>query len=96
MAEASLDARAQTLSHYKRNLPNILTPTQLISTSSAKMTVDSFRLNLLPVWMTELPFGGREHLILINGQNGTVASDLPEKKKDASGLTEWLKDLIEE
>jgi len=96
MAEASLDARAQTLSHYKRDLPNLLTPTQLISTSSAKMTVDSFRLNLLPVWITELPFGGREHLILINGQNGTVASDLPEKKKESSGLTEWLKDLIEE
>ena len=60
------------------------------------MTIDSFRLNLLPVWMTELPFGGREHLVLINGQNGTVASDLPGKKKESSGLMEWLKDLIEE
>jgi hypothetical protein len=96
MAEASLDARAQTLSHYKRDLPNLLTPVQLISTSSAKMTVDSFRLNLLPVWMTELPFGGREHLVLINGQNGTVTSDLPDKKSESTGLMEWLKDLIEE
>ena len=96
MAEASLDARAQTLSRYKRDLPNLLIPTQLISTSSARMTVESFRLNLLPVWMTELPFGGRQHLVLINGQNGAVASDLPEKKKESSGLMEWLKDLIEE
>ena len=61
------------------------------------MTVESFRLNLLPVWMTELPFGGREHLVLINGQNGTVASDLPEKKKEKSGgLLEWLGNLLEE
>ena len=96
MAEASLDARAQTLSRYKRDLPNLLTPVQLTSTSSAKMTVDSFRLNLLPVWMTELHFAGREHLILVNGQNGRVASDLPEKKKEGSGLMDWLKDLIEE
>jgi len=96
MAEASLDARAQTLSRYKRDLPNVLTPMQLLSTSSAKMTVDSFRLNLLPAWMTELPFGGREHLVLVNGQNGTVASDLPEKKKEGNGLMDWLKDLIEE
>src|SRR5215208_3939573 len=96
MAEASLDARAQTLSRYKDDLPNLLTPVQLTSTSSAKMTVDSFRLNLLPVWMTELHFGGREHLVLVNGQNGTVASDLPEKKKEGSGLMDWLKDLIEE
>ncbi len=48
MAEASLDARAQTLSYYKRDLPNVLMPTQLISTSSAKMTVKSFRLNSAP------------------------------------------------
>ncbi len=96
MAEASLDARAQSLARYKRDLPNLLTPIHLMSTSSAKMTVDSFRLNLLPVWMTEIAFGRRQHLILINGQNGTVASDVPEKKKESSGLMEWLGDLLEE
>ena len=96
MAEASLDARGQTFKRYKNDLPNLLTPIRLISTSSAKMTVESFRLNLLPVWMTELPFSGREHLVLINGQKGTVASDLPEKKPESMGLMDWLKDLIEE
>jgi hypothetical protein len=96
MAEASLDARAQSLSRYKRDLPTLLAPVQLISTSSANMTVESFRLNLLPVWMTELPFGGREHLVLINGLNGTVKSDLPEKSKESRGLFEWLGDLLEE
>jgi hypothetical protein len=96
MAEASLDARAQTLSRYKGDLPNLLTPIRLVSTSSAKMTVDSFRLNLLPVWMIEIAFDGRQHLVLINGQNGTVASDLSQKKKESGGLMEWLKDLIEE
>jgi hypothetical protein len=60
------------------------------------MTVESFRLNLLPVWMTELPFGGREHLVLVNGQNGTVASDLPEKKQETKGLMEWLGELLGE
>ena len=94
MAEASLDARAQSFSRYKRDLPNLITPIQLISTSSAKMTVDSFRLNLLPVWVTEVPFGGREHLILINGQNGTVANDLPERKQESTGLMDWLGDLL--
>ena len=94
MAEASLDARSQTFKHYKDDLPNLLTPMQLISASSAKMTVDSFRLNLLPVWMTELFFGGRQHLVLINGQNGTVASDLPEKKEKTGGLLDYLSDLL--
>jgi len=92
MAEASLDARAQGLSRYKRDLPDLLMPAQILSTSSAKMTVESFRLNLLPVWLTEIPFGGRPHLLLINGQNGIVASDLPEK---SGGLIEYLADLLD-
>jgi len=96
MAEASLDARVQSLARYKNDLPNLLSPMQIISTSSANMTVESFRLNLLPVWMTELPFGGREHLVLINGMNGTVKSDLPEKQHKSGGLMEWLGDLLED
>lgn len=97
MAEASLDARSQSFARYKRDLPGLLAPVRILSTSSADMTVDSFRLNLLPVWMTELPFGGRQHLILINGQNGAVASDLPEGKKEKSGgLREWLGELLDE
>lgn len=94
MAEASLDARSRSFTHYKNDLPNILTITQLISTSSVNMTVESFRLNLLPVWITELSFGGRQHLVLINGWNGTVASDLPDKSNKSGGLFEFLSDLL--
>ncbi|MEW6083580.1 MAG: hypothetical protein AB1607_03195 [Chloroflexota bacterium] len=93
MAEASLDARVQALARYKRDLPVLIAPVQLISTSSSNMTVESFRLVLLPVWMTELPFDRREHLVLINGWNGTVKCDLPDK--ESGGLMEWLGDLIE-
>ncbi|HEX2997722.1 MAG TPA: hypothetical protein VHP14_23065 [Anaerolineales bacterium] len=95
MAEASLDARAQTLTRYKRELPTILPDVQILSTSSADMTVESFRLNLLPVWMTEIPFGGRLHLLLINGQNGAVASDLVEKSHQPDTLMDYLADLLE-
>jgi hypothetical protein len=94
MAEASLDARAQGLARYKRDLPTLLESVKLVSASSARMTVDSFRLTLLPVWMTELPFGGRAHLVLINGMNGEVRSDLPETKEKPGGLLEFLSDLL--
>jgi tetratricopeptide (TPR) repeat protein len=93
MAEASLDARAQALARYKRDLPAALDPIQLTSTSSAGMTVESFRLTLLPVWMTEFPFDGREHLVLINGWNGEVRSDLPDR--ESGGLMDFLSDLLE-
>jgi hypothetical protein len=80
MAEASLEARAQSLAHYKHDLPNLLAPINIISTSSSNMTVESFRLNLVPVWLTKIHLHSGEHLVLINGQNGRVASDLSEKK----------------
>lgn len=96
MAEASLDARSQAFRHYKKDLPNLLFPVQIISTGSSNMSIESFRLNLLPVWMTELPFSGRQHLVLINGQHGTVASDLPEEKPESTGFMGWLGDLLGE
>jgi hypothetical protein len=96
MAEASIEARAQGFSRYKRDLPNLLSPINIISTSSSKMTVESFRLNLLPVWMSEIQFGGGEHLVLINGQRGTLASDSPEKKNESNRFMDWLGNLLED
>jgi hypothetical protein len=96
MAEASLDARGQAYAKYKEELPYKLSPIRIVHSSSASMAIDSFKLVLLPVWMTELPFDGREHLVLINGGNGVVASDLPDKKTKKGGLMDWLGDLLEE
>lgn len=95
LAEASLDARGQAYAKYKDDLPRLLPDTRIIHSSSAKMAIDSFKLVLLPVWMTELPFGGREHLVLINGANGEVRSDLPEKREKPVRLMDWLGDLLE-
>lgn len=44
--------------------------------------------------MTELPFDGRNHLVLINGQSGVVASDLPEDDEKQGGLFDFLADLL--
>jgi len=96
MAEASLDARGQAYAKYKEELPYRPGSMRLVHSSSAKMAIESFKLVLLPVWMIELPFGGREHLVLINGQNGVVASDLPDKKAKKGGLMDWLGDLLDE
>lgn len=98
MADASLDARSQAFKEIKKRMPHLLNDITLVRTSSAGILVESFKLVLLPVWMTELPFGGREHLVLINGQTGIVASDLPEKEKEEEpgGLLGFLGDLLGE
>ena len=94
MADASLDARSQAFKQYKDRLPNLLGGITVTRTSSAGMLVESFKLVLLPVWMTELPFEGRNHLVLINGQSGIVASDLPEDDDEPGGLFDFLADLL--
>jgi hypothetical protein len=88
MADASLDARSQAYRQLKRDLPARLGGVNIVHISSAGIMVSSFKLNLLPVWMTEIPFDGREHLLLINGQSGIVASDLPESLGLLSGFKE--------
>lgn len=99
MAEASLDARAQTLARYRRELPDLLSPMRIISTSSANMMVESFRLILLPVWITEIYFKGRNQLLLINGQTGRSEFDFVERaeksRKKSGGLMDYLADLLE-
>lgn len=100
MADASLDARSQVYKKYKRDLPHLINNANIVHTSSANLSIDSFKLNLLPVWMTELPFDGREHLVLINGQNGVVSSDISDKtQKDEDengGLFGFLADLLDD
>jgi hypothetical protein len=98
MADASLDARSQVYARYQKEIPLLISGMKIIHTSSANLVIESFKLNLLPVWMTEIPFDGREHLLLINGQNGVLASDLRnEGQGDGSkkgGLLDFLSDLL--
>jgi hypothetical protein len=55
--------------------------------------------------MTEITFDGRNHLVLINGQSGNVASDIndkvenpikPDKTEKPVGLLEFLGNLIDD
>ena len=99
MADASLDARSQAYAKYKRELPHLINNANIVHMASANLVVESFKLNLLPVWMTELPFDGRGHLVLINGQSGVVASDIEDmaqKQEEAEngGLMGFLSDLL--
>ena len=101
MADASLDARSQAYAKYKRELPYLINRSDIVHMSSANLVVESFKLNLLPVWMTELPFNGREHLVLINGQSGVVSSDVTgtaqtQEETENGGLMGFLSDLLDD
>lgn len=95
MSDASLVARSRAYARLKRKLPGEIDSLYNLQTSSASIVIESFKLVLVPVWITEVPTNGKEMLVLINGQNGVVQGDLPalgKKPKRENGLFDWLDD----
>jgi ribosomal protein S27AE len=72
MSDASLEARSQAFAYFKEDLPTELLQLNNLHLSSANMAVESFKLVLIPVWLTEIPLAGQKRSILINGQNGKI------------------------
>jgi len=94
MADASLDAREQAYARYKRIIPARIPDLYNLRTTSEGLMIESFKLVLVPVWITEIPFDGKGYTLLVNGQNGLVEGDTPAKPK--AGLLEWLKDILDD
>ena len=94
MADASLDARSRAYTQLKRNLPGEIASLFNLKTSSASLTIESFKLVLLPVWITESPSNNQKVSVLINGQNGVIQGNTPSRPK--SGLLDWLEDLLDD
>ena len=97
MADASLDARSRAYSKLKRKLPGEIASLLNLKTSSASLAIESFKLVLVPVWITAIPVDGKELLVLINGQNGVVQGDTPaQQKKSKNSLFDWLEELLDD
>jgi hypothetical protein len=77
MSDASLEARSQVARQTMEQLRPQFSYLENLNLSSAGMTVESFKLVLLPVWITEIHFNGETHSVLINGQNGRIVGDTP-------------------
>jgi predicted RNA-binding Zn-ribbon protein involved in translation (DUF1610 family) len=75
MADASLEARSRAYARLQNDLPHLLGSVKITHTSSANIVIESFKLVLLPVWMNEIFYDGRLHLVLINGQSGIVKGE---------------------
>ena len=90
MADASLSARKIALDQQKNSveyrIPN--QATNLILDSS-RMLVESYRLILLPVWLSYFILEDHKYHLIINGQTGQVTAELPQQ-----GIKGWLKGLF--
>ena len=85
VADAALSAREMVVNREREQIQRgILSPIHGLFLNTAQLTVDSYKMLLLPVWIGQ--FGQAERLqpVLVNGQNGQVFGDLP-------GIVSWFK-----
>ena len=77
LSTAALEARSRAYKSEKKKLKRIFYNLSNLRTSSANMAITSYKLLLLPVWITTYPYEDKNYLVLINGQNAEVLGELP-------------------
>lgn len=90
IGDASLTARSIVLAGEKEAIPSQYErPITDLSVNSSAMTVDTYKLILLPVWFTTYRVENETYQVAINGQNGHVNGQHP-----VQGLSDWISDIF--
>ena len=89
MSDASLEARRIAVEQVRGLIHGEFGHVQDLGYSSSAIMVDSFKLALVPVWMTEITAHDQTGRVIINGLTGAVHSELSER-----GLAGWLGDML--
>ncbi len=97
LGDASLEARSRAYKSYKEKVRRQYSHLSNFRTSSADMAVDSYKLLMLPIWITTYPFDGKEYHVFINGETGAVEGELPKsakKPRKKNKFIDWLNEEI--
>ena len=89
MSDASLDARQQAVQQTKQQIKAQKGHLNDLTYSASNISILSFKLILIPVWVTEYPFDGNNYTVLINGIDGSAHGETP-----ARGALGWLGNLF--
>jgi len=89
MAEASLDARQKASHLIERRIISKDGMLENLKYSTAELFVESFKLTLVPVWVSAYYLQTKKYKVLINGHSGEVQAELPRR-----GISGWLKEKL--
>jgi len=98
VGDASLAARGEVLKLKRREaLEQVQRQGDVrdVRFSSAGMVVESYKLLLLPVWITHYRYRARQYSIVVNGQTGAVRGESPGQQKSTAGIGDWLKRFLQ-
>lgn len=90
-AEASLEARQAALDGERQGiLASIEVPYDHLKIDTSSLLVESYRLILVPFWLSSYSVGNERYPLIVNGQTCTVLGERPEKS-----FGQWLASLFE-
>ena len=89
MADASLDARQQVVQRIRAQINAQRSGIRDLSYSTTGISITSFQLILVPIWITEYSLDAQRYPVLINGASGQVHGETPQR-----GVIDWLGDLF--
>jgi hypothetical protein len=89
MADASLEARRIAVENVRQMINGEIGRVYDMGYGTSGLMISAFKLILVPAWVTEVRTPERSGLILINGQNGSVHSDIASR-----GLAGWLGNVL--
>lgn len=92
VSDASIVARSQAFHQVKADIARgIFNQYADFNASSANVMVDSYKLILVPMWVTYYRMEGKQYGIVINGCNGNLRAEKPHQ-----GVMGWLTHLFGE
>jgi hypothetical protein len=89
MAKASLDARQQATERIRDSIYGEQGSVDNLKYSTANLSILSFKLVMIPIWISEYLLQGQPFRIIINGQTGSVYGETP-----SHGILGWLEDVF--
>lgn len=89
LANASLVARQRALAKAQTRIKqNFSQSVRDVNVASAGLGIDSYKLVLLPVWITGYHYKKRGYPLLVNGQTGSVSGSVPRSR--VQNALAWL------
>jgi predicted RNA-binding Zn-ribbon protein involved in translation (DUF1610 family) len=89
MAEASLEARQLAVRRVRDSIRSEHGSVNNLGYSTAGLSILSFKLVLIPLWVTEYVHEGRTYRVIINGQTGSVYGETASR-----GILGWLENVL--
>ncbi len=89
MSNASLEARQQAVHRARGLIRSDMGYISDLNYSTAGLSILSFKLVLVPVWLTALPVDGRSYRVIIDGAKGGLYCEMPPR-----GLMGWINEML--